>query len=258
MEGKKPQNWMGHIFGTPCVTASGKNLSSTFSSETNVVKQFWNIFNTSECTYHHRCFLRFNCLLNMTNIIFQCFDFLFGLKMKNANGWTSIEIESYKLWKNAATLITLCKCLGTCYKLLFATVHSRKFITNPTHWKTYISLLPFQLVPGLFCFVNSFPVTEFSGLTLSLEIVCRFLNGGKNCFPQPLGCLHLRLSPQLVVVGELVPGLGSHATLHGSGGVWMEANVGGIVVQFEAFTVDIKCDVFVRQIAVQLLTSFLQ
>lgn len=136
--------------------------------------------------------------------------------------------------------------LGHVISCYFATVHSRKFTTNPTHWKTYISLLPFQLVPGLFCFVNSFPVTEFSGLTLSLEIVCRFLNGGKNCFPQPLGCLHLCLSPQLVVVGELVPGLGSHATLHGSGGVWMEANVGGIVVQFQAFTVDIKCDVFVR------------
>lgn len=84
-----------------------------------VKQQFWKIFTTSECTYHHRCFLRFNCLLNMTNIIFQCFDFLFGLKMKNVNGWTSIEIEIYKLWKNSATLITIRKCLGTCYKLLF-------------------------------------------------------------------------------------------------------------------------------------------
>lgn len=158
---------------------------------------------------------------------------------------SKVTLLAQKLWKDAATFIFSVSVLGHVISCYFAKVHSGRFKPNPTHWKTYISLLPLQLVLGLFRFVNSFPVTEFSGLTLSLEIVCRFLNGGKNCFPQPLGCLHLGLSPQLVVVRELIPGLRGHATLHGSGGVWMETNVRGIVVQFEAFAVDIKCDVFV-------------
>ena len=106
--------------------------------------------------------------------------------------------------------------------------------------------------------MNAFPVAEFSCLPLSFEVICGLLDCGKNCLPEPLGCLHLGLSSQLVVVGELVPGLGRHAALDGSGWVRVKTYVRRIVIEFETFTVDVKSDVLVCKVTVELLTGFLQ
>lgn len=105
--------------------------------------------------------------------------------------------------------------------------------------------------------MNPLSVAELGCLPLSLQIVSRLLDRREYRLSQPLGRLHLRFSPQLVVVGELVPGFRCHAALHGAGGVRVKTYVCRVVIKFETFTVNVESNILVGQVTIQLLPCFL-
>ena len=76
---------------------------------------------------------------------------------------------------------------------------------NIFYAKSYVLLLPFQLVLRSLKLVDALAVSVLGGDLLSLQVVGGLLQGVVDCLPQSVGGLHLRISPLLVVAAVVLP-----------------------------------------------------